>query len=307
MKRLRFSGVVRDAHAWVFWAAAVAAAPAQVWSDEGEQSCRAEVHAVPAAEAAADWPRQEAPMALTAACWVSPGELRRNGQAATLIDVRPAPLRRAAPVAQALQMDLADLAGKRFLQQQQLVLLGTGLDTSALDLACRHLRAQGFDDVVALAGGAEATLRVQEPSVGPPLLQDLSARDWIVGLGQGVEWSVLSSSRGFQAASTARRPVSDAFWLQTEAGMLGRQLDALARRHAPGRYRKAVIVVVDASAEAAQRIALQSHLQATDHWPQDLPVYWLSGGWQAYEAQVGHMQAIEKTASHRLQAPCGRW
>jgi len=37
-----------------------------------------------------------------------------------------------------------------------------------------------------------------------------------------------------------------------------------------------------------------------------LPAYWLGGGWPAYAQQVAQTAAIQQTANHRLQAPCGR-
>src|SRR5256885_14946064 len=100
-----------------------------------------------AAESPVTWPRQVPPLALTPSCWMSPAEWRQRlvspgAQAAMLVDVRPAQHRRATPIAQALQMDLPQLQGKRFLMQEEVILLGTGLDHADLDAACRQLRSR---------------------------------------------------------------------------------------------------------------------------------------------------------------------
>lgn len=234
-----------------------------------------------------------------------------------LIDVRPAQHRRAAPVAQAMQMDLQDLQGKRFLQHEEVILLGTGLDPADLDAACRQLRSQGFADVKALTGGAAAVLRPRAALE----LQDLSASDWIASLGQGVEWTVLLLSDALDASPAMQWPVPAAqrHGLATTRDMAG-QLLAIARRPARGSppaalVRRAVVVIADASAEPPLRARLAAELTAapaaqrtsSGEGPGAAPVYWLQGGWQAYQSQVASMQAIGKTAGHRLQAACGRF
>ncbi|MFC3216704.1 hypothetical protein [Comamonas sp. JC664] len=72
---------------------------------------------------------QTAPLALDQACWVNAAEAAASVQSAsppTLADVRPRSLQRAAPIARALQLELSDMASKRFLQQTSVVLLGSG-------------------------------------------------------------------------------------------------------------------------------------------------------------------------------------
>lgn len=293
---------VRLAHALVYGAAALAALQAGAQPERQAQSCLADANAAQAAEDAVPWPQQVPPTALTPGCWLEPAQWRQAGGGGMLVDVRPLPQRRSAPIAQALQMDVRELAGKRFLQQEQVLLLGTGLDHADLDAACRQLRGQGFVEVRALMGGA-AALQPQGPVV-----QDLMPRDWIAGLAQGAQWTVLSLSEALKTSPAEQHPVPNGQLRQvTTPQGLRRALDGIATGSVAGGRPHALVVVADAPAERALHAQLASEMASRRGWPQDLPIYWLQGGWQAYQAQVVDMQAIGRTAGHRLQAACGRF
>ncbi|MDR3017950.1 hypothetical protein [Delftia acidovorans] len=316
MNPLRFPGAVL-AHALAVCTAVLAAAPLQAQTGAEPRSCRADAHAVgdtSAAEPPVTWPRQGAPLALTPSCWMSPAEWRQRlvspgAQAAMLVDVRPAQHRRASPVTQAMQMDLQELQGKRFLMQEEVILLGTGLDHADLDAACRQLRSQGFAGVKALQGGAATALHPRAPAG----LQDLSASDWIASLGQGLAWTVLSLSKALDASPVVQSPVDAQQTHRLDATHdLAIQLNAIASRKARGDQpgvsaSRALVVMADASTEPELRARLAMQQASLGHRPDAVPVFWLLGGWQAYQAQVASMQAIGTTAGHRLQAACGRF
>ena len=319
MKLLRLSGASL-AHALAVCTAVLAAAPLRAQTDAESQSCRADAHAVRdarAAESPVTWPRQAPPLALTSSCWMSPAEWRQRlvspgALAAMLVDVRPAQHRRASPVTQAMQamqMDLQELQGKRFLMQEEVILLGTGLDHADLDAACRQLRSQGFVGVKALLGGAATALHPMAPTG----LQDLSASDWIASLGQGLAWTVLSLSKALDASPAVQSPVDEQQTHRLVATHdLAIQLNAIASRKGSGDQpgvsaSRALVVIADASTEPELRARLATQQASLGHRPDAVPVYWLLGGWQAYQAQVASMQAIGTTAGHRLQAACGRF
>lgn len=315
MKLLRFPGAGL-AHALAVCTAVLAAAPLQAQTDAESQSCRADAHAVRdarAAESPVTWPRQAPPLALTSSCWMSPAEWRQRlvspgAQAAMLVDVRPAQHRRASPVTQAMQMDLQELQGKRFLMQEEVILLGTGLDHADLDAACRQLRSQGFLGVKALLGGAATALHPMAPAG----LQDLSASEWIASLGQGMEWTVLTVGNALDAPPAEQWPVPERQRHVLNAMDLGGQLHAIASHQAPGdplqaSVPQALMVIADASAPPSLRTRLAAQRASLGERHGTLPVYWLVGGWQAYQAQVASMQTVGATARHRLQAACGRF
>lgn len=315
MRLRRFCGAGL-AHAVAVCAAVLVAAPLRAQADTEPQSCRADAHAVRdarAAESPVTWPRQVPPLALTPSCWMSPAEWRQRlvspGAAAMLVDVRPAQHRRATPIAHALQMDLPQLQGKRFLMQEEVILLGTGLDHADLDSACRQLRSQGFGRVKALLGGAAVALH----PTASARLQDLSASDWIASLGQGIEWTVLSLSKALDAAPAVQSPVDEQQTHRLVATHdLAIQLNAMASGKARGDQpggpaSRALVVIADASTEPELRARLAAQRASLGERPDAVPVYWLLGGWQAYQAQVASMQAIGTTAGHRLQAACGRF
>lgn len=316
MKLLRLPGAGL-AHALAVCTAVLAAAPLQAQTGAESQSCRADAHAIrdaSAAESPVTWPRQAPPLALTSSCWMSPAEWRQRlvtpgAQAAMLVDVRPAQHRRALPVTQAMQMDLPQLQGKRFLMQEEVILLGTGLDHADLDAACRQLRSQGFGRVKALLGGAVVALH----PTALAKLQDLSASDWIASLGQGIEWTVLSLSKALDASPVVQSPVDEQQTHRLDVTHdLAAQLNSIASRKARGDQpgvsaSRALVVIADASTEPELRARLATQQASLGHRPDAVPVYWLLGGWQAYQAQVASMQAIGTTAGHRLQAACGRF
>ncbi len=222
------------------------------------------------------------------------------------------------------------MASKRFLQQTPVVLLGSGLDSAEVDQACRQLRQQGFVQLQAVRGGVRAWQAAQAGTAGSqPLLQPLDAQTWIAALGQGMHWTVISASEAMQHAPQAQWPVPPEQLVAVRVE--GKERDAklvaaIARayqdrlkhvRHAG--YAQALVVITDGVVSDALRAQVESTLapstdaskagrstSETSAAMVTLPAYWLDGGWQAYAQQVAQTAAIQQTANHRLQAPCGR-
>ncbi len=309
--------------------------PAPVSSAQSQDlGCSAAQYADPTANAAAlVWPVQAAPVALDQACWISATEAAAthpSTQPPTLVDVRPRSLQRAAPIARALQLELSDIASKRFLQQTPVLLLGTGMDNADVDQACRQLRQQGFAQLQAVQGGARSWQAAQAgAAAGGPLLQPLDAQTWIAALGQGMHWTVISASEAMQGAPQAQWPVPPEQLVAVRVD--GKERDAklvaaIARayqdriqRASHAGYAQALVVITDGVVSDALRAQVEAALvptadaskagrsaSATSTAMASLPAYWLNGGWPAYAQQVAQTAAIQQTANHRLQAPCGR-
>lgn len=329
-------GTACDAAAW---SRPVTAPPPLVESESAsapskELGCSAAQYAAQTTETPAlAWPVQTAPLALDQACWVNAAEAAASMQSAqppTLVDVRPRSLQRAAPIARALQLELSDMASKRFLQQTSVVLLGTGLDNAEVDQACRQLRQQGFAQLQAVRGGVRAWQAAKAATAGSqPLLQPLDAQTWIAALGQGMQWTVISASEAMQRAPQAQWPVPPEQLVAVRAE--GKERDAklvaaIARayqdrlkrvRHAG--YAQGLVVITDGVVSDSLRAQVENTLapstdaskagrsaSETSAAMATLPAYWLDGGWQSYTQQVAQTAAIQQTANHRLQAPCGR-
>lgn len=331
-----FGGLARDAAAVsmppvpppLVESEAATSAPSQ------DLGCSAAQYAAQTADGPAlAWPVQAAPLALDQACWISATEAtatHSNAQPPTLVDVRPRSLQRAAPIARALQLELSDIASKRFLQQTPVVLLGTGMDNADVDQACRQLRQQGFAQLQAVQGGARSWQAAQAgAAAGGPLLQPLDAQTWIAALGQGMHWTVISASEAMQGAPQAQWPVPPEQLVAVRAE--GKERDAklvaaIARayqdrlqRASHAGYAQALVVITDGVVSDALRAQVEAALvastnaskagrsaSATSAAMASLPAYWLGGGWPAYAQQVAQTAAIQQTANHRLQAPCGR-
>jgi len=286
-------------------------------------ACRADSYAAHAADAQApSWPRQAPAQALDAACWVTPAQLARSESAAAppvLIDVRPRVARQSAPIANALEVELSELPHKRFLRQEPLVLVGTGLDYADLAAACRRLQAQGFASVRALRGGAAAWREAS--ASGSPRLRPISASEWMASLGQGIRWTVLPLGDAVLRAPADRIPVPGGQVVAIPGagahGMAAQDADRLAsavvrayrgaltaRQASP--VPEAAIVVAGPAIDGTLRLRIEQAIAAMDAASTGVPIYWLQGGWQAYEHQAAQAAAIQQTAGHGLQAPCGR-
>ncbi|WP_133855231.1 rhodanese-like domain-containing protein [Comamonas sp. JUb58] len=299
-----------------------------------ELGCSAAQYAAQTTETPAlAWPVQAAPLALDQACWISAAEAaatHSNAQSPTLVDVRPRSLQRAAPIARALQLELSDIASKRFLQQTPVVLVGTGLDNADVDQACRQLRQQGFAQLQAVRGGVRAWQAAQVGAASSgPLLQPLDAQTWIAALGQGMQWTVIAASEAMQRAPQAQWPVppEQLVAVQVEGkerdaklvAAIARAYQDRLKRASHAGYAQALVVITDGVVSDALRVQVEAALvptadaskpgrsaSATSTAMATLPAYWLGGGWQAYAQQVAQTAAIQQTANHRLQAPCGR-
>ena len=180
----------------------------------------------------------------------------------------------------------------------------------------------------AVRGGASAWQSVM-PSNGAAstdktALQAIDAAEWIASLGQGIRWTVLSASDALQQIPQEQWPVPKTQVVSLKAD--GKERDAKLAAAAVRAYQdarktlqqsqapEAVIIVPDAAMKDLQRLQFEQALNdAASAKPAGqvtassrLAVYWLQGGWQGYEQQVAQNAAIQQTASHRLQVPCGR-
>ena len=295
---------------------------AQATDADEALSCQAKSYAVQAPSTQALlWPRQGPAQALDGACWITPAQLAEStasaGSKPILLDIRPQAARQSAPIANALQMNLSEVVNKRFLQLESLTLIGTGLDYAELTSACQQLRTQGFARVQALQGGAAAWQAFSGTSASKRLhLQPITASDWIGSLGQGIRWAVLSIGDTVLQAPTERIPVPhqqivtlpsasepDAAKL---ASALVRAYQDLFNARKNLSVPEAAIVMTDASFSDAQRLQIEQAFAKAGLSGTGPAIYWLQGGWQAYEQQVAQTAAVQQTASHKLQAPCGR-
>ena len=291
-------------------------------------SCQAKNYAVQGATGSQtpSWPQQAPVHALDKACWISPVQLAEGAAAKPVfLDIRPRAAKQSAPISGALQMELSEVANKRFLQQEPLVLVGTGLDYTDLTAACQQLRAQGFPRVKVLQGGY-AAWRVSTGVSDPRSLQlqPISARDWIGSLGQGMSWVVLAIGDAVLQAPADRIPVPrqqlvavpGATTQRVPAGEAASDTKKLALAvvrvyqdtfHAQSNTSlpKAAIVVADDFMSDTQRLQIEQAFAKVGSGTGPA-IYWLQGGWHAYEQQVAETAAIQRTANQKLQAPCGR-
>jgi hypothetical protein len=295
---------------------------AQATDADDTLSCQAKNYAVQAPSTQAlSWPRQAPAQALDGACWISPSQLaERTASAASkpiLLDIRPQAARQSGPIAHALQMNLSEVVHKRFLQPESLTLIGTGLDYAELTAACQQLWTQGFARVQALQGGAPGWQAFTGAAAARRLhLQSITASDWVGSLGQGIRWVMLSINDTVLRAPADRVPVPSQQIVpipaaaQGDAATLASNLVRAYRDFSSARkglsVPEAAIVVTDASFSDAQRLQTELAFATAGLTVTGPAIYWLQGGWQAYEQQVAQTAAVQKTASHKLQAPCGR-
>jgi len=279
--------------------------------DAPEQTCRAEDLRAEASSMV--WPKHQGVLTLDGTCWITPAQLHQRlaqGVPPHLIDVRPHGLR-ADIVAAAIALPLRDLPLHAFLAQDELVLVGSGLDVAELDHACTGLRQQGFARLTVLQGGAAAWLAHRRG-----LAQSITPAQWIIGLGQGIAWHLVLGAP-LPPQQRAHLPLPPALMLkagasaQTIATQLLRTQQRLQRRPAEKRTQAAVVflaldettAVVNAL-HALQRLPARPEGHAA---APAVPIYVVQGGWNAYQATVLQNHAIHTSARHGLVRACGAW
>lgn len=290
-------------------------------------SCQARSYAVQdtTGTPSVSWPKQAPVQALDMACWVNPAQLAESASSKPIIlDVRPRAARQSSPIAGALQMELSEVANKRFLQQEPLVLVGTGVDYMDLTAACQQLKRQGFAKVRVMQGGY-AAWRAGASEQHRWQFQPISARDWIGSLSQGLNWIVLAIGSAVLKAPADRIPVPMQQLVDVVPGKAAQRApagdaasdaeqlaSALARIYQETFSTQsnpalpiAAIVVADDAMSDTQRLHIEQSLAKVGS-AVGTAIYWLQGGWHAYEQQVVETAAIQRTAHHKLQAPCGR-
>ncbi|MDO4724018.1 MAG: hypothetical protein Q4A97_04560 [Comamonadaceae bacterium] len=259
------------------------------------------------------WPRQQGVLKLDGPCWITPAQLRQQLTKAQAAPVRLVDVRRHGWRADALEgaiaLPLRDLPHQAFLAQGEAVLVGSGLDVAELNQACMDLRRKGWQ-ITALRGGAPAWLEQRRG-----LAQAITAQQWIMGLGQGIDWQLVLGAAP-PDGQAERLPLAPALVLdarasasaQAVAGQLLRLQQRLQRRASKQATQAAVVFLAPGDASAVLQALHAAQRQAPSpkgHAAASVPIYVVQGGWAAYRAAVLQNHAIHATAQHALARACG--
>lgn len=225
------------------------------------------------------------------ACWLDVAQAR-DGQW-MLLDVREGTTPQRAVLPGAAALPLMSLADRRYLREQPLVLVGTGVDLRKLTTACVALRAQGFLRVRVLLGGARSWTRKDGGDLVGPAEFWSGAMDgqWrIVGVGLD----------GDQVAALPFPP--EANLPHTVDGPALRKALNDAERVNPLAPHNQWLVV---AADGVQQQAALARSQQAPQEPPIRPLAWLGGGWAAYRAYLNQQQLSAAHAGRALPRVCG--
>jgi rhodanese-related sulfurtransferase len=244
------------------------------------------------------------PVAPYGECWLDLAAAQAwGGGTPTFVDVRPASEMRGVRIAGALQIPLSDLAGKSFLKNTPVVLIGSGFDDAELARACAELKRSGFVHARLLRGGVRAWSAAGQPLavVGPAQPLDVIgpgefhrhafAAPWLV-IGIDVRAdddlpSMLATLRRVEANASAPRAVAAVVQARAEI------------TDTPAAIRPSAVVIVarDGSSGAKWYEAIRR---------ERLPdVLFLDGGLIGYQRFLSEQQSIAASAGKPLTRPCG--
>ena len=221
-------------------------------------------------------------------CWVDVVEARRAGGMA--LDVREAAV---APLPGAVALPLPSVADRRYLRDQPLTLVGTGVDLRALTTACLSLRKQGFSKVQVLLGGARSWVQIQSVDMVTPQEAWLGALDgqWrLIGIGLPQE----------QVQSLVGKPEVNLPSSVDDAALVQALNDAERARPLGSHQQWLLLTPNQASGQS-----LLARLQQTPYKPGARALAWLSGGWDSYNAYLQQQQQSAAHAGRPLPRSCG--
>jgi len=216
----------------------------------------------------------------------------------TLVDVRSAPERELATLDGALPLTAAQLAGKPFLKDKTLVLLGNGKAERELYVACSTLKAQGFRDVRVLQGGMPAWLASGRPVLSRNALANevphLSAPElWLESHFDANLVLAVPGQARVQAALPQARVIANAGLPAIQSAL------AAQRKATKNRAVAAVVLVVAPEMPAADLLALRSALAP-------LPLLVYADGADAYARQMKQQQQVWTAQARGPKQPaCG--
>ena len=216
----------------------------------------------------------------------------------TLVDVRSAPERELATIDGALQVSAAEVAGKPFLKDKTLVLLGNGKAERELYAACSTLKAAGFRDVRVLQGGMPAWLAAGRPVLSRQAVADevprLSAPElWLESHFEANLVLAVPDQARVQAALPQVRVIAD-------AGLPAiRKALAAQRKATKNRAIASLVLVVPPQMPAGDLLALRTALAP-------LPLLVYADGADAYAKQMKQQQQVWTAQARGPKQPaCG--
>ncbi len=225
------------------------------------------------------------------ACWLD--VQKAHGGDWTLLDVREVGVSERTPLSGTVAMSLASLADRKYLRDQPLVLVGTGVDLRVLTRSCMALRQQGFARLRVLLGGARSWHRTRGVDMLTP--QEV----WLGGIDG--QWRIVSV--GLQADQVASLPIPPEITLSAsvEGATLQHAILDTEKAKPSEPPHQWLVVASDDMAQQAVLVRWQQTVQVKE----SLPVAWLSGGWSDYRAYLDQQQHSAAHAGRALPSSCG--
>lgn len=250
------------------------------------------------------WPWIEHKQPLHAECWLGWNELMQlvyQQDGVLWLDVRHSPDWQVSPLNNVMQVGLHEIEDRSFLRGRSLLLVGTGTDQLMLDAACMQLRQAGFD-VHALNGGVWALpkhLSGQGSDAGN--VRQIGTDQFLAG-SQTVPWHVVTLGMSEQDIAHLPEPPRMQFGLDDVAAAQAAITTLLGQGgiSEPENLYPVQVVLIAPDDESVRVLQALLH-----HASDDGRVFWLQGGFQAYEAYINEQNRMKAYAGAVLRRPCG--
>jgi rhodanese-related sulfurtransferase len=224
--------------------------------------------------------------------------MMKNKQDILLVDVRAQEAFAAYRLPGSIRIPLHALKSKPFLKDGRVVLVSEGYPRSALEEACRELRAAGFAQLSILNGGLRCWQEKNGPIEGEAFAALEGSRiaplDFFSQQGAG-EWLVVAVSPSASAAGQARKLIPGARHLPWEGtpATFAADLKAIIAGHDPS----PLLSVLVCDAGGTQYDAIERAIRKAGIGK----VFYLGGGLDAYAALLERQALLRKPGQEEVK------
>lgn len=227
---------------------------------------------------------------LDSSCWIKYSEIAQLYEATAWrwIDVRTRAAQKALPLDGLLTIPLHTLTNQQWLQQQPILLVGTGFDQVELNKVCTQVKQAGFKTVYALKGGAYVLAQSHSQQ------HEITAEQYWFGSMIGSWKTVVIDLTDLDLQHLPSKPFKQFVSSTDNIQLMIQQILSQLTDTSP-----------------IQLVLITKDQSTTQQWQQLLNtittskrIVWLQGGIQNYNYYIEQQQSIRSNAGKTFTRPC---